>query len=49
MTVTLDPWGPPRPFAVWDYCAGGFRAASGDFTVCVGTAADNTQGLGPAE
>jgi beta-glucosidase len=42
VTATIDPAATHHPFAVWDYCTHGFRAVPGDYTVYVGTSADDT-------
>jgi beta-glucosidase len=42
VTITVDPAATHHPFAVWDYCTRSFRTLPGDYTVYVGTCADNT-------
>jgi beta-glucosidase len=42
VTVTIDPAATHHPFAVWDYCARGFRTVPGDYSIYVGTSADDT-------
>ncbi len=42
VTITLDPAATNHPFSVWDYCARAFAIKPGDYTVYVGTAADDT-------
>jgi beta-glucosidase len=42
VTITIDPAATNHPFAVWDYCTHSFRNAPGEYTVYVGTSADNT-------
>jgi beta-glucosidase len=34
--------GVPVPFGVWDYCTQAFVTKPGDYTVYVGTSADDT-------
>ena len=38
----VDPAATHHPFDVWDYCTRGFRTVRGDYTVHVGTSADDT-------
>ena len=42
MAITIDPAATHHPFAVWDYCTRSFQTVPGDYTVYVGTSADNT-------
>jgi beta-glucosidase len=42
VTITIDPAATNHPFAVWDYCTRGFQPVAGDYTIYVGTSADDT-------
>jgi len=42
VSITVDPEATHHPFSVWDRCTGAFRTVSGDYTVYVGTSADDT-------
>jgi beta-glucosidase len=42
VTITIDPAATNHPFSVWDYCTGQFMVKPGEYTVSVGTAADDT-------
>jgi beta-glucosidase len=42
VTLTIDPRAAHHPFGVWDYCTRSFRTVPGDYTVYVGTSAENT-------
>jgi beta-glucosidase len=42
VTVTIDPAATHHPFSVWDHCARSFQTVPGDYTVYVGTSADDT-------
>jgi beta-glucosidase len=42
VAITIDPAATHHPFAVWDYCTRSFQTVPGDYTVDVGTSADNT-------
>jgi beta-glucosidase len=42
VTITLDPAATNHPFGVWDYCSQDFVTKRGEYTVYVGTSADNT-------
>ncbi len=42
VAITIDPAATHHPFAVWDYCTRSFQTVPGDYTVYVGTCADNT-------
>jgi beta-glucosidase len=42
VAITISPAGAHHPFAVWDYCTRSFQTPPGDYTVYVGTSADNT-------
>ena len=42
VAITIDPAATHHPFAVWDYCTRSFQTVPGDYTVYVGTSADNT-------
>jgi beta-glucosidase len=42
VTISIDPQASHHPFDVWDYCTRSFRIAPGDYTVYVGTSADDT-------
>ena len=42
VSIIIDPAATHHPFAVWDYCSRSFRTMPGDYTVYVGTSADNT-------
>ena len=42
VTITVDPAATNHPFGVWDYGTQGFQTLPGDYTVYVGTSADNT-------
>ncbi len=42
VTITIDPAATHHPFGVWDYCTRAFVAKPGDYTVYVGTSADDT-------
>ena len=40
--ITVDPEATHHPFSVWDHCTRAFRTVPGDYTVYVGTSADDT-------
>ena len=40
--ITVDPAATNHPFGVWDYGTQGFQTLPGEYTVYVGTSADNT-------
>lgn len=40
--IVIDPDATHHPFAVWDYSARAFVSVAGDYTVYVGTSADDT-------
>lgn len=42
VTITIDPAATNHPFSVWDYCTRSFSTKPGDYTVYVGTSADDT-------
>jgi beta-glucosidase len=42
VVVTIDPAATHHPFAVWDECTHSFRSVPGEYTVYVGTSADDT-------
>jgi beta-glucosidase len=42
VTIIIDPAATNHPFAVWDYCTRAFKPVAGDYTVYVGTSADDT-------
>jgi len=42
MTIAIDPTATHHPFGVWDYCTRSFQTVPGDYTLYVGTSADNT-------
>ena len=42
VAITIDPAATNHPFSVWDYCTQQFVVSSGEYTVYVGTAADDT-------
>ncbi|MDN5794852.1 MAG: glycoside hydrolase family 3 C-terminal domain-containing protein [Intrasporangium sp.] len=42
VTVTIDPAASNHPFSVWDYATSSFQTVAGDYTVFVGTSADDT-------
>jgi beta-glucosidase len=42
VTITVDPAATHHPFAVWDYCSRAFAVLPGEYTVYVGTSADDT-------
>jgi beta-glucosidase len=42
VTITIDPAATNHPFAVWDYCTRAFVTKSGQYTVYVGSSADET-------
>ena len=42
VTITIDPAATNHPFAVWDYCTQRFVIKPGDYTVYIGTSADDT-------
>lgn len=42
VTITADPAATHHPFGVWDYCTRAFATPSGEFTVHMGTSADDT-------
>ncbi|WP_208324165.1 glycoside hydrolase family 3 C-terminal domain-containing protein [Diaminobutyricimonas sp. TR449] len=42
VSITIDPAATHHPFAVWDHRARSFQPVSGEYTVYVGTSADNT-------
>jgi beta-glucosidase len=42
VSITIDPAAINHPFSVWDCCAGRFAIKPGNYTVFVGTAADDT-------
>lgn len=42
VTITVDPAATNHPFAVWDYCARAFVTQPGQYTVYVGSSADET-------
>jgi beta-glucosidase len=42
VTITVDPAASNHPFDVWDYCSGRFVTKPGEYTVYVGTSADDT-------
>ena len=42
VAITIDPAATHHPFAVWDYCTRSFHTVPGDYTVYVGTSADDT-------
>ncbi len=42
VTITIDPAATHHPFSVWDYGSGGFVIKPGEYTLHVGTSADNT-------
>jgi beta-glucosidase len=42
VAITIDPAATNHPFGVWDYCTRRFVVKPGDYTIYVGTAADNT-------
>ena len=46
VTITLDPAATHHPFAVWDYGIRGFKPVPGDYTIYVGTSADDTPHTG---
>ncbi|WP_208322620.1 glycoside hydrolase family 3 C-terminal domain-containing protein [Salinibacterium sp. ZJ454] len=46
VTITIDPDATHHPFAVWDYGARSFRPVRGEYTVYVGTSADDTPHTG---
>ena len=42
MAITIDPAATNHPFAVWDYCTRSFATKPGEYTVYVGSSADDT-------
>ncbi|MFC7532384.1 beta-glucosidase [Actinoplanes sp. GCM10030250] len=42
VTIIVDPAATNHPFAVWDYCTRSFQTKPGQYTVHVGTCADDT-------
>lgn len=42
VTIAIDPAAASHPFSVWDYRTGAFETVAGDYTVFVGTSADDT-------
>jgi beta-glucosidase len=42
VTITINPAATNHPFSVWDYCNQSFVIKPGQYTVYVGTSADNT-------
>lgn len=42
VTITIHPAATHHPFAVWDDCTGSFRPVAGEYTIYVGTSADDT-------
>jgi beta-glucosidase len=42
VTITIDPAATNHPFGVWDYCTRGFVIRPGEYTVHVGSSADDT-------
>jgi beta-glucosidase len=42
VSITIDPAATHHPFSVWDYCTRSFQTVAGDYTVHVGTSADDT-------
>jgi beta-glucosidase len=42
VVITIDPEATNHPFAVWDYTSAGFAILPGQYTVYVGTSADDT-------
>ena len=42
VAITIDPAATHHPFEVWDYRTRSFQTVPGDYTVYVGTSADNT-------
>jgi beta-glucosidase len=42
VTIAVDPAATSHPFGVWDYCSGRFVTKPGEYTVYVGTSADDT-------
>jgi beta-glucosidase len=42
VTITIDPAATHHPFAVWDLCTASFQPVEGEYTVYVGTSADDT-------
>ena len=42
VTITLDPAATNHPFSVWDYATRSFEIKPGDYTLYLGTAADDT-------
>jgi beta-glucosidase len=42
VAITIDPTATHHPLSVWDYCTRSFQTVTGDYTVYVGTSADDT-------
>lgn len=42
MAITIDPAATHHPFAIWDYCTRSFQVVPGDYSIYVGTSADDT-------
>ena len=42
LTITIDPAATNHPFGIWDYASRAFVIRPGEYTVYVGTSADNT-------
>ena len=42
MKITIDPAATNHPFSVWDYATRSFVIKPGDYTLYLGTAADDT-------